>query len=95
MVTAALGLEQPTMTHEELVHMFTATTAAQSMLLAGVLRPLIESGALSEADLSDSLAEKERAAIERGTMEAGALTALISLLRRDLGLPETNHPAAS
>ena len=65
------------------------------MLLAAVLRPLIDAGAISEAALTTSLAEKERAALGRRTPETGALTALIALLRRDLGLPEGTRPAVS
>lgn len=83
------------MSHEDLVRTYMVTTAAQSMLLAAVLRPLIENGAVSEQALVASLTEKEMAALRRATPETGALTALIALLRRDLGLPETNHPAAS
>jgi hypothetical protein len=83
------------MTLAELEHMLTVTTAAQSMLLAAVLRPLIASGAVSEDALVVSLAEKERAAMERGTLETGALTGLIDLLRRDLGLSEGTRPAVS
>lgn len=65
------------------------------MLLAGVVRALINNGTLSEGELEASLAEKERAALERGTKETAALTALIDLLRRDLGLPAKNRAAAS
>ena len=83
------------MTHEELEKLFTETTAAQSMLLAAVLRPIIDRGAISETDLIYSLSEKERAAMERRTPETGALTALIALLHRDLGLPDTTGHGAS
>jgi hypothetical protein len=83
------------MTVEELEWLIENLTAAQSMLLAGILRPLIDGGAVAESALSDSLAEKERAALDRRTPETPALLGLIDLLRRDLGLPERNHPPAS
>ena len=83
------------MTNEELERFFAETTAAQSMLLAAVLRPLIESGALPQRELETSLAEKERAALDRRTPEVSALLGLIELLRRDLGLPAASRPASS
>ncbi len=63
----------------------THITAAHSMLLAAIIRPLIESGSLDEADLRNSLDTTERAALERRTPETAALSGLVGLLRRDLG----------
>ena len=74
------------MTHEQLVDFVRNATAAQSMLLAAVFRPLIQSGALSEDDLQRSLSAVEQAALQRRTPEVPALTGLIDLLRQDLGL---------
>lgn len=72
----------------QLAQVVAEVTAAQSMLLASVLRPLIARGAVSERDLALSLDLTERAAFERRTNEASALTGLIALLRRDLGLSQ-------
>ena len=70
------------------------TVAAQSMLLASVLRAFIIKGVITATDLDQALSETERAALERGTPETPALTGLIDLLRRDLGLDATtDHDA--
>jgi len=69
-----------------------ATTRAQSFILAAALRPLIQNGFLSEDDLASSLAETERAALQRRTLETPAISGLAQMLRQDLGLPEgTGH----
>ena len=81
---------QPT-TIAHLTDLLTTSIAAQSILLATVLRPLIIKGVVSEAEFSASLAATEQAALERRTPETIALTGLIDLLRRDLGLGEATH----
>ena len=83
------------MTHEELENWVVTVTAAQSMLLAAILRPLIANGHLSEDALVASLDEKERAAFERKSRETPALIGLIDLLRRDLELPAKKRPDLS
>ena len=69
-----------------------ATTRAQSMILAAVLRPLITNGSLIEDELTSSLAATEQAALQRRTPETPAILGLAQMLRLDLGLPEgTGH----
>lgn len=65
-------------------------TRAQSMMMAAILRPLLNSGALKEADLRASLEATERAALERRTPETPALLGLVQVLRVDLGLSEAS-----
>lgn len=79
------------MTHEELETLVEKLTAAQSMLTASILRAFIENGAITEAQLADVLSQTEHAALQRRTPETVALTGLIDLLRRDLGLIEETH----
>ncbi len=79
-------------TLEDAEEYFMATTRAHSMVLAAVLRPLIENGSLSEDELASSLAARERAALLRRTRETVALLGLAAMLRRDLGLPEGTGP---
>ncbi len=69
-----------------------ATTRAQSMILAAVLRPLIANGSLVEHDLVTSLASTEKAALQRRTRETPAVVGMAALLRQDLGLPEGTGP---
>lgn len=83
------------MTNDELQALVTALIAAQSMLLASVLRPFITNGVIAATDLEESLDLTERAALERRTQETPVLTALIDLLRRDLGLGKGTRPSAS
>ena len=79
---------------DEAAAFMTTTVAAQSMLLASILRAFIIKGLVTETDLDQVLNETERAALERGTPETPALTGLIDLLRRDLGLAITkDHDA--
>lgn len=80
---------QPT-TIDHLADLLKTSIAAQSMLLASVLRPLIIKGVVSEAEFLASLAATEQAALERRTPETPALIGLIYRLRRDLGLCEAN-----
>ncbi len=80
-----------TFTNKQLTDLLHTTVAAQSIILASVLRPLIIKGVVSEAEFSASLAATEQAALERRTPETPALTGLIDLLRRDLGLSEATH----
>ena len=48
------------LTHEQLVDLFKSTIAAQSMLLAAVIRPLIEKGRIAaDADLAAVIAGDE------------------------------------
>ena len=75
-------------TLEDAEDCFMATTRAHSMLLAAVLRPLIENGSLSEDELASSLAAREKGALLRRTPETPALVGLAAMLRQDLGLPE-------
>lgn len=82
------------MTTEQLEDFIKSTIAAQSMLLAAVLRPLLANGTISEQELAASLDATEQAAMQRRTPETPALTGLIDLLRHDLGLGEANHPGA-
>jgi hypothetical protein len=82
------------MTNEQLEEFLKATTAAQSMLLAAVLRPLLANGIVSEQELAASLDATEQAAMQRRSPETPALTGLIDLLRRDLGLGAANRPGA-
>ncbi len=79
------------MNNAELKKFVTTLTAAQSMLLASVIRPFIVKDIISPSEIGASLAATERAALERRTDETSALTGLIDLLRRDLGLAEGNH----
>ncbi len=81
--------EQPTI--EQLIELVTGSIAAQSMLFASVLRPFLDKGVITEADLLKSLAATQQAALQRRSPETPALTGLIDLLRRDLGLNEANH----
>ena len=79
-------------TLEDAENYLMATTRAQSMILAAALRPLIGNGSLSEDDLVASLAETERAALQRRTLETPAITGLAQMLRQDLGLAEGTGP---
>ena len=63
-------------------------TAAQSFVLAAVLRSMLVSRALKESDLREALDATEAAAFQRRTPETGAVAGLVQLLRRDLGWPE-------
>ncbi len=79
---------------DEAADFMAVTVAAQSMLLASILRAFIIKGLITETDLDQALSETERAALERGTPETPALTGLIDLLRRDLGFAvTTDHDA--
>ena len=82
-------MQPPTIAH--LADLLQSSIEAQSLILASVLRPLIMKGVITEAELSASLAATEQAAMERRTPETPALTGLIDLLRRDLGLSEASH----
>jgi hypothetical protein len=87
--------DQPTeMTSEQLQHLFALVTASQSMILAAVIRPLLQSGALSEDDLRASLQHTAQAALQNRAQETPTLAALTEILIRDLGL-EKPPPAAS
>ena len=79
-------------TLEDAENYLMATTRAQSMILAAALRPLIGNGSLSEDDLVASLAETERAALQRRTLETPAISGLAQMLRQDLGLAEGTGP---
>lgn len=70
-----------------------ALTRAQSMLLATVVRTLIEQGAITEEALRRALDATAQAAFQRRTPETPALLGLIDILRADLGLPEGTRPA--
>ena len=83
-----------TTTLEELKKLVESVTAAQSMLLASVVRPLLASNLLSESEMLGSLAATEQAALARRTPETPYLLGLIEVLRRDLKLPEGSHPDA-
>jgi len=81
-------------TLEEAADFMTTTVAAQSMLFASVLRAFIAKGLITETDLDETLGATEQAAMQRRTPETPALTGLIKLLRRDLGLAITkDHDA--
>lgn len=86
--------EQPEITVAEAYALVTRVTAAQSLLLANLLRLLIGSGALSEADLRQCLDSMGQAASQRRTGEAPALLGLIQLLHMHLGWTERTGPAA-
>ncbi len=79
-------------TLEDAENYLMATTRAQSMILAAALRPLIGNGSLSEDDLVASLAETERAALQRRTLETPAISGLAQMLRQDLELAEGTGP---
>ena len=81
-------VERAFKTLEDAEEFLMATTRAQSMVLAAVLRPFIADGFLIEHDLVKSLAETERAALQRRTPETAAILGLAEMLRQDLGLPE-------
>ncbi len=81
-------------TLDEAADFMAPALAAQSMLFASVLRAFIAKGVISERDLDDALAVTEKAAMQRRTPETPALTGLIALLRRDLGLDATKSPDA-
>ena len=74
------------MTSEQLQHLFALVTASQSMILAAVIRPLLQSGALSEDALRASLQHTAHAALQNRAQETPTLTALSEILIRDLGL---------
>jgi len=82
------------MNTEQFEDLFKSTVAAQSMLLAAVMRPLLANGTITERELAASLGATEQAAMQRRTPETSALTGLIALLRRDLGLGEASRPGA-
>ena len=82
------------MTNEQLKDLLTATIAAQSILHANILRAIMQSGGLTEAHLIAALSATEQAAFQRRTPETPALTGLLDLLRRDLGLNEAKHSDA-
>jgi hypothetical protein len=87
--------DQPTdMTSEQLQHLFALVTASQSMILAAVIRPLLQSGAISEDALLSSLQHTAHAALQNRAQETPTLAALTEILIRDLGL-EKPPPAAS
>ena len=79
----------------QLEKLIKALTAAQSMLLSSVIRALLANDTVTENEISASLDLTYRAALDRKTPETPYLTGLIELLRRDLGLGEGTHPAAS
>ena len=81
-------------TLDEAADFMAATVAAQSMLFASVLRAFIAKGVISKRDLDEVLAATDKAAMQRRTPETPALTGLIELLRRDLGLDATKSPDA-
>ncbi len=81
-------------TLEEAADFMALTVAAQSMLFASVLRAFIAKGVISERDLDEALAATDKAAMQRRSPETPALTGLIALLRRDLGLDATKSPDA-
>lgn len=82
------------MTPAELEDFVKSITAAQSMLTAAILRAIMQNGGVTEAQIQDALNRTEQAALQRRTPETPALTGLIDLLRRDLGLSEGTHPDA-
>ena len=81
-------------TLDEAADFMAAAVAAQSMLFASVLRAFIAKGVISERDLDEVLAATDKAAMQRRSPETPALTGLIELLRRDLGLDATKSPDA-
>lgn len=83
------------MTLEELERFVTHVTAAQSVLLASILRAFLVKGALTESELNAVLDATEQAALQRRTPETPALTGLVALLRRDLGLDAGTPPGPS
>ncbi len=87
--------EQQEMTVAQLKELLTLVTAAQSMLLGAIVRPLLQSGALGEDALRDSLQHLARAAYQRRAQETPTLTALIEILLQDLGLNKGTSQAPS
>ena len=81
-------------TLDEAADFMALSVTAQSMLFASVLRAFIAKGVISERDLDEALAATEKAAMQRRTPETPALTGLIELLRRDLGLDVAKSPDA-
>ena len=79
---------------DEAADFMTTTVAAQSMLLASVLRAFMAKGLITVTDLDETLQATEQAAMQRRTPETPSLTGLIKLLRRDLGLDVTKGPDA-
>ena len=78
-------------TIEEADRVVTALTAAQTLLIANILRLLIDRNAIGESDLSDVFDSMDRAAMERRTPETPYLTGLTKALRSSVGLTEQTH----
>lgn len=74
------------MTADQLKALITSAAAAQSILLATILRTFVVKGLITEAELNAALEATEQAAVRQRTPETPLLTGLIDLLRRDLGL---------
>ena len=68
-----------------------ALTTAQTLLLASVLRLLIDKNAFDESDLSEVFDSVDQAAMQRRTAETPYLIGLTKLLRSSVGLTEQTH----